>query len=320
MYKAELDKYIKNNSLSNSFILFGESTFFIDRYSKILSNVEDASILSFYYDEYDFNSAKAHLSQASLFGGRNVLVIKSEKKVNKKELDVIIDLCEKNPDNVFVYAYYGTDHKTYTKAFSKTNAMSVRFFHPKDFEAQNIIAEVAREKNVNIDNYAITHLLQIHNSDVALACNEIDKLKVYDKQITTKEIDNLVFGLAEVNLDDFIKKILNKKDFKEDLNNILEHGEDEIRVITAITAYLTQLYMFNIYIRVNGTPNALDILGYPAPKFVVDEKAAMSLKFKPATYYKLHELLLDSELKMKSSNVDKSAILLSTLIRVQKLI
>jgi DNA polymerase-3 subunit delta len=119
-------------------------------------------------------------------------------------------------------------------------------------------------------------------------------------------------------MDDLIKKILSKKDFTQDLNNILDHGEDEIRVVTALTAYLTQLYMFNIYIRVNGAPNALEILGYPAPKFVVDEKAALSLKFKPNTYYKLHELLLDSELKMKSSGVDKGAILLSTLIRVQK--
>ena len=72
------------------------------------------------------------------------------------------------------------------------------------------------------------------------------------------------------------------------LRRLSEHGEDEIRVITAITAYLTQLYMFNIYIRVNGTPNALEILGYPAPKFVVDEKAALSLKFKPNTYYKYY--------------------------------
>lgn len=320
MYKSELDKHIQNNSLSNSFVLFGESTFFIDRYTKILSDVEDASVLSFYHDEYDFNSAKAHLSQASLFGGRNVLVIKSEKKVNKKELDVIIELCEKNPDNVFVYAYYGSDHKAYAKAFAKKSTMSVRFFHPNDFEAQNIIAQEAREKNVNIDNYAISHLLHIHNSDVALACNEIEKLRVYDTQITTKEIDNIVFGLAEINLDDFIKKILYKKEFKEDLQNILEHGEDEIRVLTAITAYLTQLYMFNIYIRVNGAPNAIEILGYPAPKFVVDEKASLSLKFKPNTYSKLHELLLDSELKMKSAKADKSAILLSTLIRVQKLI
>jgi len=320
MYKSELDKHIQNHSVSNSFVFFGESSFLIDMYTKMLTNIEDANILNFYYDEYKFESAKAHLSQGSLFGDRNILIIKSEKKIPKKDLDILIDFCEKNPDNVFVYAYYGSDHKTYAKAFAKKSTMSVRFFHPKDYEAQNIVASVAREKNVNIDKYTISHLLNINNGDVALSCNEIDKFRVYDREISTKDVDNLVYGLSEVNLDDFIKKLLAKKEFTQDLENILEHGEDEIRVITTITSYLTQLYMFNIYIRVNGTPNALDILGYPAPKFVIDEKAALSLKFKPQAYSKLHELLLDSELKMKSSHVDKSAILLSTLIRLQKLL
>ncbi len=322
MYKNIFDKHLQDGKISNSFVFFGESNFLIDTYTKMLSNIEDASSLIFYYDEYDFKSAKAHLSQASLFGGQNILVIKSEKKVPKKELDTIIELCEKNRENIFIYAYYGSDHKTYSaKSFlSKTDTMVVRFFHPNHHEAINIISKVVKEKNVNMDKYSIAHLLNIHNGDVALACNEIEKFRVYDKVITTKDIEHLVSGLAEISMDDLIKKILSKKDFIQDLNNILEHGEDEIRVATALTAYLTQLYMFNIYIRVNGTPNALEILGYPAPKFVVDEKAALSLKFKPNTYYKLHELLLDSELKMKSSHVNKSAILLSTLIRVQKLL
>ncbi len=321
MYKSELDKHIQNSTITNSFVLFGESDFFIDKYTKILTSVKDeASVLTFYYDDYNFTAAKTHLSQASLFNDRNILIIKSDKKVLKKELDVLIDLCEKNPDNIFIYAYYGKDHKTYAKAFGKKSIMSVRFFHPKDFEAQNIIMQEAKEKQVDIDRYSISHLLHIHNGDVALASNEIEKFRVYDRTITTKDIDNLVFGLAQINIDDFIKKILNKKDFKEDLVNILEHGEDEIRILTTITAYITQLYMFHIYIRVNGAPNALAILGYPAPKFVVDEKASLAIKFKPHTYYKLHELLLESELKMKSSHVDKSAILLSTLIRIQNLI
>ena len=320
MYKNELDKHIQNSSVSNNFVFFGESSFLIDMYTKMLTNIDESSIITFYHDEYNFNSAKAHLSQGSLFGDRNVLIIKSEKKVPKKELDTLVDLAEKNPENIFVYAYYGPDQKAYAKAYAKKSTMVVRFFHPKEFESQNIIASMARDKNVKIDKYTISHLLNIHNGDVALASNEIDKFRVYDREITTKDVENLVYGLSEVNIDSFIKKVLAKKEFTRDLQNIIEHGEDEIRVLTAITSYLTQLYMFNIYIRVNGTPNAIEILGYPAPKFVVDEKAALSLKFKPHTYSKLHELLLESELKMKSSNVDKSAILLSTLIRVQKLV
>jgi DNA polymerase-3 subunit delta len=320
LYKNELDKHIQNGTIANSFILFGESAFLIDHYTKILTSTQDSSILKFYYDEYDFNLAKAHLSQASLFGDRNILIIKSEKKIPKKELDTLIDYCEKNSENTFVYAYYGDDHKTYAKPSAKTKTMCVRFFHPNHNEAVLTVAQIAKDKHINIDNYAINHILNIHNGDIALTCSELEKLKIYDHPITSKEIDELVFGLSEVNIDNLIKKILNKKDFKDDLENILEHGEDEIRVLTAILSYLTQLYMFHIYIRINGTPNAMEILGYPAPKFVVDDKAAMSIKFKPFTYYKLHELLLESELKMKSSHVDKSATLLSTLIRVQKLL
>jgi len=322
MYKNEFDKYIQNNSLSNSFVLFGESDFLIDLYIKKLTNIDDASLLEFYYDEYDFSTAKAHLSQASLFGGQNLLIIKSEKKVPKKELDILIEYCEKNQDNIFVYAYLGSDHKTYNnkKTFSKSKTMAVRFFHPNHNEAIFIVSQVAKEKKVVIDNYTIAHLIGIHNGDVALSCNEIEKFKVFDKAITTKDVDNLVFGLGEVNLEEFIKKLLDKKDFKIELQNILEHGEDEIRVITAISTFITQLYMFNIYIRVNGTPNALEILGYPLPPQILKERSAISLKFKPYTYYKLNSLLLESELKMKSSAVDKGAILLSTLIRIQKLL
>ena len=86
MYKNELDKHIQNNSISNNFVFFGESSFLIELYTKTLSNIADASIIKYYYDEYNFNSAKAHLSQASLFGDKNVLIIKSEKKFQKKNL------------------------------------------------------------------------------------------------------------------------------------------------------------------------------------------------------------------------------------------
>jgi len=322
MYKNEFDNHIRNKSISNSFVFFGESSFLIDMYTKMLTTIEDANILSYYHDEYDFSSAKSHLAQGSLFGDQNILIIKSQKKIPKKELDSLLELTAKNPDNIFVYAYYGSDHKSYNnaKSFAKTKTMNVRFFHPKEYEAQNLLTQIAEEKRVNIDKYTLSHLLKIHNGDVALAANEIEKFQVFDREITTKDVDALVYGLGEINLDDFFKKLLEKKDFKEDLKNILEHGEDEIRILTALTSYLTQLYMFNIYIRVNGAPNALEILGYPAPKFIVEQKASLAIKIKPQIYYKLHELLLESELKMKSSHIDKSAILFSTFIKLQKIL
>jgi DNA polymerase-3 subunit delta len=322
MYKNEFDNLIRSQKISNSFIFFGESLFLIDMYTKMMSNFDDANILNMYHDEYEFSSAKAHLSQGSLFGDRNILIIKSEKKVPKKELDILFGFADKNTDNIFIYAYYGSDHKTYNnkKTFSKNNVISVRFFHPKDYEAQNILLQIAQEKNVKIDKYTLSHLLQIHNGDISLSANEIDKFKVYDTEITTKDVDALVSGLNAINIEEFTKQLLLKKDFKTNLHSMLDHGEDEIKILTSIISFLTQLYMFNIYIRVNGAPNAIDILGYPAPPAIVQEKAQMCIKIKPNIYLKLHELLLESELKMKSANADKNAILLSTLLRVQSLL
>ena len=320
MYKKELDNHIRNKTISNSFIFYGESHFLIDMYTKMLTNIEDALTLSFYYDEYDYSSAKAHLSQGSLFGDRNILIIKTDKKVPKKELEVLIDLCQKNEDNIFVYAYYGSDFKAYTKAFTKKNTMVVRFFHPNSFEAQNILMHLAQEAGVKISKYTISHLLAIHNGDIALCANEIEKFKIFNKEITTKDVEQLVYGLSEINLDSFIEKILTKKEFLNDLQTILEHGEDEIKILTSITSFIMQLYMFNIYIRVNGAPNPIDILGYKPPQAVVDKKANLSMKFKLQTYSKMQKLLLGAELKMKNINVDKEAILISTLIRLQKLI
>jgi DNA polymerase-3 subunit delta len=322
MYKNELDNHIRNKTISNSFVFFGESHFLIEMYTQMLTSIEGANVLSLYHDEYNFKSAKAHLSQASLFGDRNILIIKTEKKIPKKELDILLELCEKNKDNIFVYAYFGSDHKSYNnkKAFSKFQTMSVRFYHPKEYEALSILQHLAQEKKIQIDKYTLTHLLHIHHNDIALCANELEKFTIFSREITTKDVDNLVFGLHEINLDDFIQKLLQKKDFKEDIHQLLERGEDEIRIINAITAYMTQLYMFNIYIRINGSPNAVDILGYNPPKQIVQAKAQQAIKLKLKTYYEVQQLLLESELQMKSSSVDKSAILYSTLIRLQKLI
>ncbi len=62
MNRQELDRHLQNNSAPRAMALFGESHFLIDRYSQKLARIEGASVLSLYHDEYDFNTAKAHLS------------------------------------------------------------------------------------------------------------------------------------------------------------------------------------------------------------------------------------------------------------------
>lgn len=322
MYKREFDGYLKSGTVAGSIILFGESHFYIDRYTdKILQIYKDASKLVFYYDEYDFNSAYAHLSQGSLFSDQNILIIKTEKKVPKAELEKLVLATKNNQSNCFVYAYYGCDYKTSDKAFSaKAGGMSVRFFHPNHQESVQIIQEEANGLKLQIDKYCINHLLQLHGHDVALAIQELGKLALYDTKIDISMIDRLVFGLSHIQMDKLLQSILAKEDMLQQMNAFLQSGEDEIAIVTALGSYITQLYLFNTYIRINGSPDSKAILGYNVPAFVLKQKAAFSLKFKPKQYFAMLELVLDTQLQMKQGGIDKSALLFSMLTRLQKMV
>ena len=322
MRRNELDNLIRNNEHPQAVMLYGESHFLIDYYLNIFSSIPDANVLSLYHDEYDFNNAKSHLSQGSLFGDQNLLIIKNEKKVPKKDLDTLLELVQKTPDNTFIYAYYGSDMKTSAKAFNKkSGGIEVRLFPPFANEARSLIMQEAQRLGVQMDAYAATHLIESQNGDLSLAFNELSKLQILGRPIGTKEIDALVYGVAEVKIDQFINHLLAKKDFKEELQRILESGEDEIRIITAISAFMTQLYLFYAHIKIHGIADSAAILGYKLPQKIEQERAQQSIRFKQEQYETILNLLLENELKMKSGGaLEKNALLLATLIKLQSYI
>ncbi len=322
MKRYELDQALRNRSISHAVMLYGESHFLIERYTKLLMQFNNANVLSLYHDEYQSNLAKTHLSQGSLFGGENILLIKSEKKIPKADLDTFISLCQKNPDNYFIYAYYGTDFRTSHKAFTKkAGGESVRFFNPYDKEAKDIIMREAQSLGISMDFYSAGYLYESQNSDLSLTCNELHKLRLLEHPITPKDIDELVFGLAEIKIDQFLKELIEKRDFKPSLHHLLESGEDEIRLLTALSTYLTQLYLFNCQAKIHGFVNSAEILGYKLPQFIEKERSSLSIRLPYSIYKKGLSLLLKCELEMKSSsNHDKNSLLLSTLLRFQSIL
>lgn len=321
MNRQELDRHLQNNCAPRAMALFGESHFLIERYAQKLAHIEGASVLSLYHDEYDFNVAKAHLSQGSLFGDQSLLIVKHEKKLPKAELDTLVELVGKNEDNTFIYCYMGEDVKGADTAFKGSHAGSVRFFNPYANEARAIVLQEAKEMGLQLDAQAAFHLLEMQNNDLSLACNELSKLLILNKPITMKEIDEQVFGLSEIKIDQFITQVIEKKEFLASLRHLLESGEDEIRLLTGISAFVTQLYLFNTAIKIHGIADSALVLGYKLPGFIEKERAALSIKITPEAYKKGLNLLLDTELKMKSvGSPDQEALLLSSLLKLQSLI
>lgn len=324
MYKQVLDTLIQKNSLPKSLMLYGQCPYYRSSYLKKIASIYGTKNeqLRYYFDEYDFKSAKTFVSQSSLFGDKNILIIKTEKTIPKKELEVILQNCKTNENSFFLFEYFGDDKKAkdIAKVFNKKlNADFVRFFKPNSYEAINILVNFAKEIKLDINRYAIEHLYKIENEDISLCFEELKKLKNLDKNISVNDIDRYSFALGVSDMDDLMERFFTKQDIKELMSEFLEvSGANEIFIINSLQNYLTTLFMFYSYILAYGTFDAKAILGYPLPPQIAKKKADLSIKIKLPVYKTLFMELSEIELKLKTdTHMDKTSYFISSLIKLQ---
>jgi len=325
MYRAEFEKILKK-SLPNSVLLFGENSFFFDYYSSYYKNKLDAKeeLLEHFYDDYNFEQASSYLSQSSLFGGTNLYILRSDKKVPKKELEKLLELVKKNPNNYFLYIYEGgsSNAKSLQSSFSSKNgAIWVRFFEANLREATDFATKKAQELELNITPYAINHLVNLLNFNIALITKELEKLSIIQEPIEASHIDALVYSTAPLAVEKMIISLFKKEDITNTLNKLLELGEDELAILRAIQRFVQQLFLFHAYIKLYGTPNSKEILGYQLPKFVEQDRASLAIKIKSSTLLKIYNELLDIELQIKKSSAfNKESLLFGALGKIRQVL
>jgi DNA polymerase-3 subunit delta len=325
MYKKEFENLLRSQKAPKSALFYGACAYqnhlLCEQFLGLLNAGSDEK-LTMYYDEYHFSSAKNFLSQSSLFGDRNIFILKSDKTVPAKELDVLVELCAKNDSSYFIYQYFGEDKKAtpMTKSFDKSlNSLFVRLFKADFSEAMNLLQNHAKKIGLQIDRYALQHLYMLQMEDLSLCINECDKLLILDKEVQINDINLHVYGLGSVSLDHFISKLLEKKDIKEEFVRMVEgDGIEEIRIVNALQTHVSQLFLFHAYIKLHGSFDAKAILGYPLPPQLANERSRQSIKIDLATYQKLLTLLTDAEYRLKKAgNIEKTSYLLSSLIKFQ---
>lgn len=322
MYQREFDQKLKE-ALPKAVLFYGENDYLADFYIDAYIQKTDAkeSMLSLYHDEWDFEQAKNFLSQTSLFGGTNLLVVKHDKKIPKKELDTLIELANKNNDNYFLYVYGGTanDAKSIQTAFSdKKGGVWVRFFETNIREGIVVLQQKAQKIRLDIDHYALQHLMLVLNNNLALCANELDKLAILDMKVTSKDIDRLVYSASPLATEHLLIDLFNKKPITATIGKLLELGEDEASLLRSTQYFVNQIFLFHAYIKLHGHVDSAAILGYKLPKPVEDQKAQLALRVKSAALLKIFEHLLESEIIMKKApSMQKEVLLYGIFIKLQ---
>jgi DNA polymerase-3 subunit delta len=319
MYKNIFDNHLQSKKTFSAYMFWGQSDFLVEDYAlKIaLSFTASEDITKVYFDEYNFDNCLDVLSSSSLFSSTNILLIKTMKKIPKKEVDTLINACVLNSDSHIIFACMGdTDFKTMTKSFTtKTNSAEVRFFMPTTSEAMKILNDKSSNLGVNFAQGALVHLYEMHEKDLSLCISDINKLAILDEEISTKTITNQCFGMGTVSLDDYLVKLFSGHSCNADLYKILEEGISEVYLVNQITTFVQQLFTINSYLKLYGTLDIIQIWGYPLPRDIANSRANIAVKFKQEQFTVMIKQLLKLELELKSSKISDANAYIQASIR-----
>jgi len=322
MYQREFENLLRQTP-PRAMLFYGDNNYLISGYIQHYINITSASdsLLTLYFEEYSFDKAKIYLSQNSLFGGTNLLIIKRDKKIPKKELDLLIALVAKNSDNFLLFNYQGkaSDAKSLQASFSpKKGANWLRLFEPNMRESINMLYKKSQTLEIDIDHYALQHLMLLLNNNLALCANELNKLAILEGKVTPKDIDRLVYSTAPLAIEQLLIDLFEKKPIVKTLSQLFDLGEDEISVLRSTQFFINQIFLFNAYIKLNGNIDSQAILGYKLPKYIENQKANLASKVKPSTLLKIFEHLLEVELQIKNTpSINRELLLYGAFIKIQ---
>jgi len=291
MYKKDFDKLDK----IPPYCVFYGNNFYLDQYeNRIFEKFKNENILKLYYDEYDFDRAKIHLTESSLFGGTNVLIIKHNKF--PQNINKLIKYAQKS--YLFFFYYGNKKPEMFGKNF-------VRFFDPNIKDMIEMLNELEKKYNINISYEAKMYLINVTES--LFIKKEIEKLSNYSDKISLDDVKKLVFEYKEESFETLFNLILNGKDFYDELEFFLQ-SNDFKRIIPALIRYVRDLYTYNLYIKKTGASSLEGLLGYKLPLQINKKRVELAIKFKEKDYYELLKFLLEKELEMRNSEKNKESI------------
>ncbi|MBF7068021.1 DNA polymerase III subunit delta [Campylobacter volucris] len=319
MYKNQLQTLLNSKTFPNFFLLYGVDNFQIELFANFIKQkYEFDESLKFYFDEYDFKQAYDYLSSSSLFSEKKLLEIKSFKKLSSKEIKQLVDLCKNSNENYFLLQIYDESAKLtdLEKTFSENFC---RFFKANSAkEGIELLGLKAKELKINITQNALFTLFYNFNENLYLAASELNKF--VGLNIDEKIIQEHCYSLSVISFESFFEKILDKKDFREDLDKILDNY-NEIALINALNVSFLRLFKIALHAKAYANIDLKEILGYAPPMHIAKNLQNQAMSIKISQYKKIFLSLCECEYELKkNSKIEKKEYLLSNLLHINTIL
>jgi len=278
------------------------------------------SVLDARAESYD-NIVRQILAMPFLAKSRLVIIENIIKDGKPEVRERIVEFLPKVPStSVVVFVEEGSPDKR-TSLYKKLNLpkQSQEFKLLEPAELHRWISKEVTERGGEIEPDAISKLIEYVGNDLWRLSNELDKLSAFRLQATAggpksedrspiavADIELLIKPQIESNIFELIDAVgaQNRKKSLQELHQLLENGEPELRILTMIVYQFRNLLMVRDFID-RGVVNQYDMAKKAGlHPFVAQKTLAQAKNYTLDGLKSTYKLLLDYDVQIKTGKIE----------------
>jgi DNA polymerase III subunit delta len=292
-------------------LLYGKDTYRLkEKIEKIISEYQKKNPsglnIKFLGEKETFKDIIDEDKQISMFDEKRLIIVKNvfSSESLKNEL---LKKYEKisSSDNIFVF-YQEGEIKKKEKLFDLFSKDKVQEFAP--LSSKKLFTWIKGEfvkNNTEIDDDAIYKLEEIGGEDLWRIKNEVDKLSLYKKKITKKDVEDFVKKDVNINIFQTIEAIADKNKEKAIFffYDHLEKGDNPLYILSMITYQFRNLIIIRDLIEKEYPYDVVKSKSGLHP-FVFRKAYQQANKFSFEELKEIYDRIFWADLKIKTGQID----------------
>ncbi|MBU2578601.1 DNA polymerase III subunit delta [Patescibacteria group bacterium] len=282
----------------------------VERYTKI--HQHGLNFKKFDFKETNFEDFKNEIQQSSIFNGKKLAILTNTflnsefKEKFKKDIQFF-----KNAEDIILFY---EDEKILESdkfaLFLKKQSEWEKFDLLKTQKLNDWVKEEFKKRKMEIEELALSHLIDFTGNDTWRLSNEIEKLCLYNvgkNEISAEDVKVLVKPKIETDIFKTIETLAKKEKSKtlELIQKHLEKGDSVFYLLSMINFQLRNLLMIKSY----GLPsNSFDIAQSAGiHPFVIKKTINLAEKFSLEELKKAYQKIFEIDLNIKSGKIEPEA-------------
>ena len=175
------------------------------------------SLNYFVINDNDINDIIRNCLEVSLFGDKKVVVVDNafflleENKISEKDANALNKFLKIKNSNIIIFFLIYEDKISFNKKILKDVLKNLEIFSFQTLNKNSwlkYVQTIVNKKKINIEFDAILKLAEYTFNDYDKLFNEIEKISLCEKRISSKDVSNLVSKSFEKNVFDLLNSLL----------------------------------------------------------------------------------------------------------------